>query len=231
MKVNKSINERKQKMKVACYLPIKLNSTRTPGKNIKPLSDGTPLCKLMFRTLAQVKNIDEKYCFCSDEKIIDYLEPGVEFLQRPATLDTNETQCHDIMRTFMDMVNPDIIVLVHATSPFLKPETIEECVDKVVNGGYDSAFTVERVRDFLWKDGAAMNFDPSAAPRTQDLPEIFKETNGCFVIKREVFDSTNRKVGFHPYLKELSFPETQDVNYPEDFLMVDLIYSNGIDRH
>jgi spore coat polysaccharide biosynthesis protein SpsF (cytidylyltransferase family) len=42
-------------MKVACYIPIKLNSTRTPGKNIKPLGDGTPLCKLVFKTLAQVK--------------------------------------------------------------------------------------------------------------------------------------------------------------------------------
>lgn len=215
-------------MKIACYLPIKMHSTRTPGKNIKPLSDGTPLCKLMFRTLANVNNIDEKYCFCSDEKIKDYLEPGIMFLKRPTSLDTDETQCHDIMRAFMEMVNPDIIVLVHATSPFLKSETIEECVDKVLNDGYDSAFTVERVRDFLWKNGKPMNFDASQAPRTQDLPEIYKETNGCFVIKREIFDKTNRKVGFNPYLKELFFPEIQDVNYPEDFLMTDLIYMNNI---
>ena len=217
-------------MKVAAYIPIKLNSTRTPGKNIKPLSDGTPLCKLIFRTLSAVRNIDEKYCFCSDERIKDYLEGEVKFLQRSTSLDTNETQCHDIMRSFVEMVNPDVIVLTHATSPFLKSETIEECVDKVVNGGYDSAFTVERVRDFLWKDGQPMNFDASKAPRTQDLPEIFKETNGCFAIRREVFEGTNRKVGFHPFLKELSFPETQDVNYPEDFLITDLIYTNIIGK-
>lgn len=217
-------------MKVAAYIPIKLNSTRTPGKNIKPLSDGTPLCKLIFRTLSSVSNIDEKYCFCSDERIKEYLEGEVKFLQRSTSLDTNETQCHDIMHSFVNMVNPDVIVLTHATSPFLKSETIEECVDKVVSGGFDSAFTVERVRDFLWKDGKPMNFDASKAPRTQDLPEIFKETNGCFAIKREVFEATNRKVGFHPFLKELSFPETQDVNYPEDFLITDLIYTNLIGK-
>ena len=79
---------------------------------------------------------------------------------------------------------------------------------------------------FLWKDGKPMNFDASQAPKTQDLPEIYRETNGCFVIRREVFESTNRKVGFKPFLKELSFPETQDVNYPEDFLITDLIYSH-----
>jgi len=213
-------------MKVAAYVPIKLNSTRTPGKNIKPLSDGTPLCRLIFETLAKVRNIDEKYCFCSDEMIKNYLVPGVEFLQRSKELDTNETQCHDIIRSFVEIVDPDIIVLTHATSPFLKSETIEECVDKVVNNGFDSAFTVDRVREFLWKDGKPMNFDASMAPRTQDLPEIFRETNGCFVIKREIFESSNRKVGFNPFLKELQFPETVDVNYPEDFLMADLVYTN-----
>ena len=217
-------------MKVACYLPIKLNSTRTPGKNIKPLSDGTPLCKLMFRTLSQVKKIDERYCFCSDKRIEQYLEPGIQFLQRSVSLDTRDTQCHDIMKAFVEKIDPDVIVLVHATSPFLKAKTIEECIDKVVNEGYDSAFTAERVRDFLWKNGRPMNFDASRAPRTQDLPVIYKETNGCFVIKREVFDSTNRKIGFDPYIKELTFPETQDVNYPEDFLITDLIYTNGLDK-
>jgi CMP-N-acetylneuraminic acid synthetase len=215
-------------MKVACYVPVKFNSTRTPGKNIKPLYDGKPLCKLLFETLSKVKNIDEKYCFCSDERIVDYLEPSIEFLRRSEKLDTDQTQCHDLMHAFVEEVNPDVIVLCHVTSPFLKKSTIEECVNKVLYEGYDSAFTAERVRDFLWKDGNALNFNPAEAPRTQDLPEIFKETNGCFVIRREVFDSTNRKVGFRPYIKEISFPETQDVNYPEDFLMTDLIYKNGL---
>lgn len=217
-------------MKIAAYIPIKLNNTRTPGKNIKPLSDGTPLCSLIFNTLAKVGNIDEKYCFCSDEAIKPYLVPGVDFLQRSAALDTDATQCHDIMRAFVEKVQPDIIVLTHATSPFLKPETIEECVDKVVSGEYDSAFTVDRVREFLWKDGAPMNFDASKAPRTQELPEIYRETNGCFVIKREVFEGTNRRVGFKPYLKELQFPETADVNYPEDFMMVDMVYTGMKNR-
>ncbi len=213
-------------MKIAAYVPIKLNNTRTPGKNIKPLSDGKPLCNLLFDALSKVSNIDEKYCFCSDESIKDYLTPEIEFLKRDKSLDSNNTQCHEIMRAFVDKINPDIIVLTHVTSPFLRSETLETCINKVVSGEYDSAFTVERVRDFLWKDGKSMNFDASKAPRTQDLPEIYRETNGCFVLKREVFEKTNRKVGFKPYLCELTFPETVDINYPEDFLMADLIYTS-----
>jgi CMP-N-acetylneuraminic acid synthetase len=215
-------------MKISAYIPIKLNNVRTPGKNIKQLSDGTPLCKLMFNTLSKARNIDEKYCFCSDESIKEYLVPGVEFIQRPAYLDSNETKCHEIIRAFIDKVNPDIIVLTHATSPFLRTETLEKCVNMVSSGEYDSAFTVSRLQEFIWKDGKPVNFDASCTPRSQDLPLLYRETNGVFVFSREVFEETNRRVGFNPYLCEVGFPETADVNYPEDFVIVDAIYSNGL---
>lgn len=213
-------------MKIAAYIPIKLNNVRTPGKNIKPLSDGTPLCKLLFRTLSQVKNVDEKYCFCSDDTIIRYLEPGIHFLKRDSRLDGNDIKCDEIIRSFVDQVNPDIIVLTHVTSPFLKAGTIEKCVEKVLSGDFDSAFTVAPVREFLWQDGKPINFDAASTPRSQDLPEIYRETNGVFVFTREVFEKTNRRVGSHPYLCSLQFPEIMDVNEPEDFMLVDAVYSN-----
>lgn len=215
-------------MRIAAYVPIKLNNVRTPGKNIKPLYDGTPLCKLLFNTLSKVNNISEKYCFCSDESIIDFLEPDIKFLKRSKRLDANEIRCDEIIREFVDIVDPDIIVLTHVTSPFLKKETIEKCVNMVKSGEYDSAFTVSQVREFLWKDGKPMNFDATCTPRSQDLPLIYRETNGVFVFTRDVFEKTNRRIGDNPYLCELSFPETMDVNYPEDFLMIDTIYKEKI---
>ena len=214
-------------MKVVAYVPIKLNSIRLPGKNIKTLSDGTPLCKLLFRTLAAVNNIDDKYCFCSDEKIIDYLEPEIQFLRRSEKLDQDSVRCDEIIRSFVDIVDPDIIVLTHVTSPFLSVKTIEDCVDKVVSGKYDSAFTVARVREFLWENGQPLNFDASCTPRSQDLPEIYRETNGVFVFTRDVFEKKNRRVGDMPYLCVIDFPEIIDINEPSDFMVADAVYTGG----
>ena len=70
-----------------------------------------------------------------------------------------------------------------------------------------------------------MNFDASYAPRTQDLPTIYSETNGVFVFTREMFERTNRRVGLNPYMCEIGFPETADINYPEDFVIVNAIYT------
>ena len=212
-------------MKIAAYIPIKLNNTRVPGKNIKKLSDGTPLCSLVFNTLKGIKGIDEKYCFCSDESIKEYLPDGITFLKRDKSLDTDTTQCSDIIKAFINIVNPDIIVLTHVTSPFVSVKTIELCIEKVASGEYDSAFAATKEQEFLWKDNTPLNFDPSLAPRTQDLPLIYKETNGVFVFTKKVFLETNRRVGLNPFLCEVNYPETIDINYPEDFIFADATYN------
>ena len=108
------------KKKIAAYVPIKLNNARTPGKNIKPFDDGTPLCQFMFNSLKKVDGIDEIYCFCSDERIQEYLPAGIKFLKRNPSLDTAETQCQDLIKAFTETVEADIYVLCHVTSPFLK---------------------------------------------------------------------------------------------------------------
>lgn len=216
----------KKKLKVAAYVPIKLNNERLPGKNTMRFDDGTPLCQFIFDTLTQVEEIDEIYCFCSDEAIKEYLTGRVKFLQREKSLDTSETRCQDIVSSFLEKVDADIIVLAHGTCPFLLPVSIRSCVKNVLSGEYDSAFTAGRVRDFLWKDGQPMNFEPASIARTQDLPVIYKESVGCYVFTKKVFLDTKRRIGVNPYICEVSKYEEMDVDYLEDFKICNAIYMN-----
>lgn len=210
--------------RVAAYVPIKLNNSRTPGKNIRPFGDGTPLCQFIFRTLEKVKAIDDIYCFCSDDSIQGYLPDEVIFLKRSRSLDTADTQCHDLIRAFISEIDADYYVLCHATSPFIKSATIEKCLHAVMSDEYDSAFSGARVSDFLWKDGRALNFDPSFAVRTQELPLIYRETVGCYVFTKEVFLKRNGRVGFHPFICETCAYESIDIDYPKDFAIADAVY-------
>lgn len=63
-------------MKVVLFIPIKLNNQRLPGKNLMDLN-GKPMCDYIFQTVKQVSNIDEKYVYCSDEKIQNYMPEGL----------------------------------------------------------------------------------------------------------------------------------------------------------
>ena len=80
-------------MKTVAIVPIKLNNERLPGKNTKPLSDGTPLIHVLLQTLLKLKrqgDLSEIIVFCSNEEIKKYLFEGITFLKRPEFLDSQE---------------------------------------------------------------------------------------------------------------------------------------------
>ena len=52
-------------MKTVAFVPIRLNSQRVSGKNLRLLG-GEPLMCHILRTLTRVEGIDEVYVFCSD---------------------------------------------------------------------------------------------------------------------------------------------------------------------
>ena len=63
-------------MKVVSFIPIKLNNQRLPGKNTLPLGN-KPMCNYIFDTVNQIKSIDERYVYCSDESIKKYMPKGL----------------------------------------------------------------------------------------------------------------------------------------------------------
>lgn len=217
-------------MNAVALIPIKLGSKRVPQKNIKPFYDGTPLMSFIQRACLNAGNIDEVYVYCSDEAVKEYLLPGVKFLKRPEYLNDDNINANDFIREFMKAVDADIYVNAHTTSPFAKPETIAELVDKVVSGEYDSAFCAEGIRTFMWQNGVPINFDPDHFPRTQDLPLIFGETSIAYVFTKESFLKHNRRLGDKPFIKEVTKIEAIDIDYPEDFEIANAIYKEIINN-
>lgn len=213
-------------MKVTAFIPMKLNNERTPGKNTKPFSDGTPLCHFVQKALLQVPEVDEIVAFCSDERIKDYLLPGVKFLKRPTSLDTKETLCGDIICTFLEMHKADIYVMSHATSPFIKPERFSQCINAVKSHQYDSAFACKKLSNFIWYQGKPLNFRLDKAPRTQDMEAAYCELSTPYVFTPHVFETYHGRSGENPFMCECSEIESIDVDYPEDFALADMVYTH-----
>ncbi len=202
--------------KIVAVVPIKLINERLPGKNIKLLGN-KPLLFYIQEALLHVPQIDERYVYCSNDAVCPYLEKGISYLQRPAFLDENTANFTQIFEEFSKAVEADIYVYAHATAPFSRSETIAECIGKVMNDRYDSAFTAVKIQDFLWKDGQAWNFDASNIPRSQDLDVIYRETSSVYVFRKEVFEQYKRRVGLRPYIKEIDYREAVDINTLADF--------------
>lgn len=212
-------------MKTTAFIPIKLNNERLPGKNTKPFSDGTPMCYLVQSTLLRVPEIDDIFVFCSDDSICKYLLSGVKFLKRPSSLDTQQILCSDIIRTFLQMCESDVYIMANATSPFIKAERYSACIRAVQSGEFDSAFGCERLSDFLWFQGKPFNYNPRHIPRTQDLIPSYRELSSPYVFTRGSFEKYGSRIGENPFMCECSKLECVDIDYPEDFIIADMIYT------
>lgn len=212
-------------MKVVGFVPIKLNSERLPMKNVKKFTNGEPLISYILDTLLKVKELDEIYVYCSDEKIQDYLPQNVKFLQRDKYYDLSSTSFNEVLSSFTEIIDADVYVLAHATAPMIQPASISKAVKKLLNEDYDSAFTVTRIQEFLWKDNMPFNYSLDAIPRTQDLPEMYVETCGLYVFKNHLMKQEKRRIGNKPYLLEVSKIEAIDINNPEDFIIADAVFN------
>lgn len=214
-------------MKVVAFVPIRLNSQRVEGKNLRLLA-GEPLLCYILRTLRRVEAIDEVYVYCSDEAVRPYLPDGVRFLHRSPQLDRNETLGREIYDAFTAEVEADIYVLAHATSPFIRPATIAAALHKVTDagGGYDSAFSAERLQTFAWYEGRPLNYSLDAIPRTQEIEPVYIETSAFFIFRREVWCDLHQRIGRRPYTAVVDRIEGIDIDYPEDFALAEAIANN-----
>lgn len=221
-------------MRTVGMIPIKMNSERVKGKNIRRFCDGKPLVAFIQEALTASELVDEVYVYCSDEAIRNYLVEGVSFLKRPAFLDGDNANCNDIIREFIKEVDADFYVVCHATAPFTRTESIDRCVRAVTGGeDYDSAFTVERLQTFLWSDEGPVNFDPNNFPRTQDLDPLYLETSGAFVFSKQVFEKYGRRVGVRPCLIEVDPDEGCDIDTEYDMRVAQALYrtkAEGVEK-
>lgn len=210
-------------IRVVAFVPLKMNNQRLPGKNTKKFNSGKSLYEYILKSLSNVNLIDEVYVFCSDEVFEKQLPSNVKYIKRSVSLDTDETKINEVMASFAQEVVADFYVLAHATAPFISSESISNAVKKVVKENHDSAFTVVKLQEFLWKNNHAVNYDPSEIPRTQDLEPYYVETTGLYVYSRNLIINENRRVGKNPALIEVSKIEAIDINEPVDFLIADAI--------
>lgn len=205
-----------KKRKVVAFVPIKLNSQRLPFKNKLPIGEH-PMAYHICNSLLQVENIDEVYVYCSNEEVMKYVPNGVKFLQRDERLDGDLVKGKDIYTSFINEVDSDIYILAHTTSPFLKSTSIDNALNHMLNGEYDSALSVQKIQTFAWYNGNTINYDLDDIPRTQDIEPVLIETSGFFMFEKQIFTKYGRRIGFNPYLQEVDGVEAIDIDTKEDY--------------
>ena len=193
-----------------------------PGKNLRLLY-GKPLCNYIFETVKQLDFIDEKFVYCSDDRISSHIPFGIKFLKRSTILDSNNTKGTEIIEKFIYDVSADVYVLAHVTQPFTKASSINTALKKVLNKGYDSAFSAIELQDYCWYKDKPLNYSLDNLVTTQNLEPVYIETGAFYIFKRTVFEALHRRIGNNPYMHIVDEFEKIDIDTEKDFLFAEAV--------
>ena len=211
-------------MKFVGYVTVRLNSKRVPFKSIREIS-GVPLVSKAISILNQVDSVAETILYCSQDWIQSYIDSGLKysFIKRPAYLDGDNITFNDILESIIDDIDGDYIVFLSCTSPFIKSETIQDMINKIETGDYDSAFLATELYSFCWFDGRPLNYELDNVPRTQDLKPVIQETSGLYIFSKDLFKKHKRRIGFNPYIKIVDILEGWDIDTMDELMIAECI--------
>ena len=212
-------------MKTACFIPIKSNSERVPGKNFR-LLNGKKLYEYICEHVLQAAVFDDIFVDTNSEEITVYAQKmGFHTIARKPELAQNTANGNDLLVYHYNLYPEyDYYFQAFATAPYLKPETIRRCVETLVaSEEYDSCFTAIESHGFYWLNGTPINYRPGILPRSQDMAAVIEETTGLYGIQRDSLERYRCRIGRKPYIFPVSKFEAVDINTEEDLSVAQYI--------
>jgi len=215
-------------MKICATIPIKSNSTRVKDKNFKLLGD-KPLYQYIIDHCIKAGCFDSIYVDTDSEDIKHYcFNNEVKWIERKPELTLDTANGNDVFHYDIDHIDDyDFYFQLYATAPFLKPLTIQACVDKLTHSSkHDSILTATKEYGWHWFQNQPVNYRPNILPRSQDAPPVIKETTGLYGISKRAYDRFRCRIGATPYFYILNDRlECIDLDTIEDFNIAQ-IYCN-----
>ncbi len=182
---------------ITAIIPARGGSKGVPGKNLRRVG-GRSLVARAVEACLRTRSIDAVYVTTDDHQIAAEAEAaGARVIIRPAVLagDTASSEAallHALDELAAVHLEPDVLVFVQCTSPFISAVDLDRAVDLVVNRRAESVFSAVETYEFLWRgDGfstvVGQNHDAAVRPRRQDRAPDYRETGAFYALDTRGF--------------------------------------------
>lgn len=215
--------------KVTAVIPIRKGSQRVLNKNLRLFANSN-LLTIKIETLKKVKGIDNIIVNTDSEEAIKIAQClGINYHLREEYYASSSCSGSEFFKHLGEVTETDIFAYCPVTSPFVKIETMEKSITAFMQQNeHDSLSTVSLVKEFLWLNGKAVNYDPKNAPNSQNLPDIEALNFGFSLIGRDSLIENRNIIGKHPMFIRTSDIESIDIDTPLDFYIAEQMYNKLI---
>ena len=189
---------------VIAIIPARGGSKGVPGKNLRRVG-GRSLVERAIDACRAARLIEEVYVSTDHAEIAASAEAaGAKVIMRPAELSTDTASSeaallHALEQLIMVGEEPEVLVFVQCTSPFIAPDDLDRGVELVVHDRADSVFSAVATYEFLWRASdrfglvTGQNHEPAVRPRRQDREPDFRETGAFYVMSARGFRTAQHR--------------------------------------
>jgi len=187
-------------MHTIAIIPARGGSKGIRLKNIREVG-GKPLVAWAIEACLNAEKIDRTIVSTDHEGIAEVaLEWGAEVpFMRPAEYSGDEVTLDPVIWHAVTTLEEqdgtpiDVVLTVQPTNPTLRPETLDNAIETLLEGGYDSVLTLRETRHLYWRrvNGTYEAMFPERLNR-QQLEPIYYETGVVFASRRSTVTPNDR---------------------------------------
>lgn len=211
--------------KIDLLIAVRGGSKRVPKKNIKPFCNSS-LLEIKVKQALSINGIQNVFVSSDDNEMLEIAgDLGATPLKRNPLFATDSVPMGDVYVHLASSLESDNIMWTPVTSPLVKDETVQKCVEIYHNlEGFDSLVTTTAVNEYLWLGNNAINYDPKNHPRSQDLPDVYCLNFAINILPRHLMIKNKNILGDNFYSYMLDDVESIDVDTEFDFMIAEMLY-------
>lgn len=149
-----------------------------------------------------------------------------ETVQRDQFYALPTTSMSDVYVNMAENFSADYIAYCNVTNPLIEDITIEKAIMIFQNlrKKHISVNTAHLIKEFMYLDGNAINYDPLNQPRSQDLPDIYALNFAVNIISREDMIMFKNIISPEHVLFPVGEIEATDIDSELDFAIAEFLY-------
>jgi CMP-N-acetylneuraminic acid synthetase len=196
-------------------IPAREFDEHMPGKNALPIRD----TNLLVHKIRQLKKLfpprDVRVSSESQEYLRLAAQEGVMADLRPLEFADQAASFGDFVHYVASSLECDHILWASPTSPLVDEKDFELAIDlylKVLNQGYDSLITVNKLKRFLLDENGPLNFRFDTRERDSiKLPVLYEFVNGIVIAPRHSMIKWRYNWGQMPFKLQLPPQKIVDI--------------------
>lgn len=227
---------------VVAIIPARAGSRGLPNKNVLPIG-GKPLFLWSVDQALEAKSVGTVAVSSDSPEYLALLKTRVSFthsiipITRPARLALSKSSQEEVVEHALEHIpgDPDIVVLLQPTSPYRLPGQIDEAVQMVAGGAYDSVVSVVESHALYWLDKLEPDrarYHPSypmGRPNRQEMSQ-YEENGSIYVFRVDKFLKFKSRICGRMGLYFMDAWQRFQIDDEDDAVLLDWILTEGPER-